>query len=87
MNGRTSLVNESDEDASMHTHYTPSPPPKKKKTKNKKANKKKTYLTKGLCLCGSYWEGSISAQASALREECEALGTLRSKKWEEFLIF
>ena len=63
------------------TNYPP-PPKKKNKKKNKQTNKqtKKTYLTKGLCLCGSYWEGSISAQASALREECEALGTLRSKK-------
>ena len=63
------------------------PPPQKKKKKQKTNKQTKTYLTKGLCLCGSYWEGSISAQASALREECEALGILRSKKWEEFLIF
>ena len=58
------------------------PPPQKKQTNKQTKNKqtKKTYLTEGLCLCGSYWEGSISAQASALREECEALGTLRGKK-------
>ena len=34
LNGRTSLVNECNEDASVHTHYTPSPHQKKKQKKD-----------------------------------------------------
>ena len=51
MNGRTSLVNESDEDASMHTHYTPSPPPQKKKQKTKQ--KKISVFKNGIIECAT----------------------------------
>ena len=36
LNGRTSLVNECNEDASVHTNYTPSPPPPHQKKNRKK---------------------------------------------------